>query len=214
MKQLKLKCAFSVATISILLSAYPGFSQLISTAQKLAVRSTAQNMAVRYTAQKVAITIAGTSTLHDWEMKSDKGQSQASFVVDNNKITSVPGLSFSVPATSLKSGKSLMDNNTYKALKTDVNKSIDFVLTSASITPVDAATYLIKSAGRLTIAGTTRETDIVATAKINTDDNSITVAGVKKFKMTDYNVKPPTVLMGTIKTGNDISISYHLIFKK
>jgi hypothetical protein len=37
--------------------------------------------------------------------------------------------------------------------------------------------------------------------------------GVKKMKMTEYNVKPPTALLGTFKTGNYISISYNLKFK-
>jgi hypothetical protein len=53
----------------------------------------------------------------------------------------------------------------------------------------------------------------MATGVYNPADKSFTVTGVKKMKMTDYNVKPPTALLGTIKTGNDITISYNLKFK-
>jgi polyisoprenoid-binding protein YceI len=162
-----------------------------------------------YHSQNLNISVEGTSTLHDWHIKSDKGQCEATFVLANDKLTGLSGLNFAVPAESLKSGNSMMDNNTYKALKTGSFKTVNFVLSSATVSPVDASTYQIKAIGKLTIAGTTKETDLVATAKLNAADKSFTVSGTKKLKMTDYNVKPPTVMMGTIKTGNDITISFN-----
>jgi len=68
--------------------------------------------------------------------------------------------------------------------------------------------------GKLTIAGTVKHTDLVATAKYNPADKSLTITGIKKMKMTDYNVDPPKALMGTIKTGNEIAISFNLKFTK
>ena len=106
-----------------------------------------------------------------------------------------------------------MDNNTYKALNADKSPNISYVLGSATVTPVDASTYTIKTTGKLTIAGNTRETDVIATGKIN-PDKSITVTGSKRFKMTEYGVKPPTAMFGTIKTGDDVTISYNLKFVK
>jgi polyisoprenoid-binding protein YceI len=103
-----------------------------------------------------------------------------------------------------------MDNNTYKALKTNSHKHISFIMTSGTVSPVDANTYNVKVQGKLTLAGNTRETDLLGIAKFNPADKSITITGTKKMKMTEFGVKPPTVMMGTIKTGNDISITYHL----
>ncbi|MBD0351341.1 MAG: YceI family protein [Flavisolibacter sp.] len=164
---------------------------------------------VKFHSQSLSLTVSGTSTLHDWDEKSDKGRCEVLLVIDNNdKLTGISGLNFSVQAESLKSGHSLMDNNTYKALKTDTYKTITYVLSTASVTPVNAGTYQIRTTGTLTIAGTTRETDLAATAKYNPSDKSFTITGTKAFKMTDYNVKPPTVMMGTIKTGNEISVSF------
>jgi polyisoprenoid-binding protein YceI len=165
-----------------------------------------------YHAQTMDVVVSGTSTLHDWEMKSSKGQFDASILFANDKMT-FSGLSFNFPAESLKSGHSMMDNNTYKALNTSKNPNITFVLTSGNVTSVGANTYELKGIGKLTIAGTTIQTDLVATLKYNPTDKSFTCTGVKKFKMTQYGVKPPTVLMGTIKTGDEISISYNLNIK-
>jgi hypothetical protein len=121
----------------------------------------------------------------------------------------VSALNFNLQAESLKSGNNMMDNNTYKALNTSKHKNISFVLSSAKVNALNATTYQIKALGKLTIAGTTRETDLVANAKYNPADKSFTVTGTKAMKMTEYNVKPPTVMMGTIKTGDAINISFN-----
>jgi polyisoprenoid-binding protein YceI len=161
------------------------------------------------------IRLNGTSNLHDWEMKAVSGSSDATFVVNSTgQVTSLTSLKFSLPASNLKSGHSAMDKNTYKALNTDKNPTISFVLTSSSITPTGGNNYQLKCVGNLSIAGTVRHTDLVATGKYNPADKSFTVTGVKKMKMTEYKVDPPKALMGTIRTGDDISISYNLKFTK
>lgn len=163
----------------------------------------------------VNISLTGTSSLHDWEMKAANGTSQASFVLSNSGIiTSISKLDFSLAAKSLKSDHKAMDKNTYKALNADKNPNISFVLTSATVTPTQGNTYELRCFGKMTIAGTTKDTELTATAKYSPADKSFKVTGIKKMKMTDYNVKPPTAMLGTIKTGNDISIAYNLEFTR
>lgn len=169
----------------------------------------------QYHTQAANISLTGTSTLHDWEMKSSTGKSEATFIVDAaGTVSSLTKLNFTLPAKSLKSEHTMMDNNTYKALNASSAPNISFVLSSATVTPKGGGTYQINATGNLSIAGTTKATDLVATGKYNPADKSFTVTGVKKMKMTDYNVKPPSVMMGTIKTGNDIAIAYNLKFIK
>ena len=163
----------------------------------------------KYRSSNLGISITGTSSLHDWEMKSSQGKAEVEFVLGaNDKITAINALKFDLDATTIKSEYTVMDNNTYKALKTKTNKNISFVLTSGTVTALDANAYLVKTIGNLTIAGKTVKTDVVATAKYNAADKSFTVSGSKKLKMTDYGVTPPTAMLGTIKTGNDITISF------
>ena len=171
---------------------------------------TAATAQVKYRSEDLTVKVKGTSSLHDWEIKSSKGKVEAVLVLGPNyKITGVSGLRFTVESESLKSGHNMMDNNTYKALKTNTHENISFVLSSSNITQIDANTYLLKCVGNMTIAGTTRETDLVAQCKLN-PDGTFTCSGSKKIKMTDFNIKPPTAIMGTVKTGNDISIDYNL----
>jgi hypothetical protein len=159
------------------------------------------------------VLIKGTSSLHDWEMKSEKGKVEVLLGMGNNaQLLGLSTLKFSIEAESLKSKKDMMDNNAYKALKTKSAKTIAFVLSSAKIKQLSETTYQIKAIGKLTVAGTTRETDISADVKYNASEKSYTVTGTKKLKMTDYDVKPPSFMMGTVKTGNEISISFKTKF--
>lgn len=166
----------------------------------------------KFSAQSVSILITGTSTLHDWEEKSNQGQCNATIDISGDKVT-ISSFSFSMPAKSLKSEHTMMDNNTYKALKTDKNPTISLVLSSAVVTPSGSNTYQVKATGNLTIAGTTKQTDVNATLVYNPASKTFTCKGSKTFKMTEYGVKPPTVMMGTIKTGDQITITYNLIIK-
>src|SRR5690606_25975792 len=60
--------------------------------------------------------VTGTSTLHDWEMVSKDATGQAAVTLENGQFKSISSLSVTLKAESLKSGKSQMDKNAYKAL--------------------------------------------------------------------------------------------------
>src|SRR5690606_7891160 len=82
-----------------------------------------------YTINDLAsIKIAGTSTMHDWEMETPKVTGKAGFILDGNEITGIKFLDVTIPSESLKSGKGAMDKNAYKALKTNDHKEIGFIL--------------------------------------------------------------------------------------
>ena len=106
-----------------------------------------------------------------------------------------------------------MDNNAYKALKTDKNPAITYTMTSAKVTNGNGGDIIVQCKGKLTIAGATRDEEIIATVKPNAD-NTLTVSGSRTISMKDFSMKPPSFMMGTVKTGNDVTIKFSLILKK
>jgi len=159
-----------------------------------------------YTSSATTVIVKGTSTLHDWDMTSSSGKTRATFSVANGEIKGISALSFTVGAETLKSSRSGLDRNAYRALDTKNHKSISYKMTSGTVTK-SGGSYTVKAKGTLTVAGSSKPLDITATATMEAD-GSIAVNGETKFAMTAYGVKPPTVMMGTIKTGDEITISY------
>jgi len=165
-------------------------------------------------AGNVKITIEGTSNIHDWSMVSDKGTCTGEIVINNaGTLSGISAFNFSVPAESLKSEHKAMDKNTYKALNTSKYSTISFTVEAASIKPTGNSGYVLTTKGKLTISGVTKEILLTANGVVNAD-KSISYTGSYKLKMKDYNVEPPSIMFGAIKTGNDIVVKFNLLLKE
>lgn len=76
------------------------------------------NAQTKYSGSAVDLLINGTSTLHDWTMRSIKAECTALFEFNaKGQISAISSLTFSTPVNALKSEHTAMDNNAYKALK-------------------------------------------------------------------------------------------------
>lgn len=161
----------------------------------------------------VVIKVSGKSNVHDWVMTTTAIESEGKFKLTGDNLVDVTSLNFSVAAKSLKSGKSSMDKRTYKTIKADKYTTISYKLTSAVVSPIRQNTYLVKTKGELTIAGVTKSISVSVNATVNAD-NTITCTGTENIQLTDYGIKPPSFLLGTMKVYNDLAIQFTLIYKK
>jgi polyisoprenoid-binding protein YceI len=161
------------------------------------------------------IKVLGTSNLHNWTMEAKDITCLAKFNFgpgNDNQPKSLTELNLTVPVKNLKSGESSMDSRAYTALKAKEFTDISFVLTSATIVPGQKDHFLIKGAGNLSIAGVTRPVSMDVNCQVS-PDAIITCIGSEKLKMTDYQIKPPTFMLGALKTGNDLTINFTLVVK-
>jgi polyisoprenoid-binding protein YceI len=150
------------------------------------------------------ITVAGTSTLHAWTMTSKDTQYQATFEHGpDGAPAQLKALSLNIPSQSLKSEHTAMDKNAYSSLKTDKYKTINFSLTTSSVEK-----NIIKCSGNLTIAGVTKLINVDANCQVK-PDMSMRCTGSKAFKMSDFQIEPPSFMFGTVKTGDEITISFN-----
>jgi polyisoprenoid-binding protein YceI len=106
-----------------------------------------------------------------------------------------------------------MDNKTYDALGADSHPNINYKLEKVTGLNNKAGSYDINTTGYLTIAGATNKIDMYVKGTMG-GDGSITFSGSKKIKMTDYKIKPPTALMGTLTTGDDVEIVFQVTLKQ
>lgn len=150
--------------------------------------------------------VTGTSTLHDWDMKSSLATGKAQISLENGKIEKIANVSIIMPAESIKSGRGGMDKNAYGALNTKNHKEVKF-----NLKELVAKGSSYEASGDFTIAGVTKAAKFPVTASISGE--KVTVKGKHDFKLTDYNIDPPTALMGTVKTGNEVSIHFNVTFQ-
>lgn len=156
-------------------------------------------------------TVAGTSSLHDWTMTSQTAKGNAVVSTEDGELKGIEKLYVSINAETLKSGKSGMDDNAYKALNTKKHPEITFNLKEVKSVVKKDDYYLVNAEGTLTIAGESRTINVQGKAYPAT--NLIKFTGSKTFKMTDFKVDPPTAIFGTVKTGDEITINFTLTYK-
>lgn len=156
------------------------------------------------------LSIDGTSTVHDWTIEAEEFEGKADVTIENNALASINSLSFDVPVKSLKSGKSPMDDNTYEALKADDHPVIKYQFRSMDNVRVEGNTTTMDTKGVLTIGG---ESKIVNMKVISEAGNSITFRGDITFKMSVFEIDPPTAVFGTIKTGDQVTINFNAQYK-
>ena len=155
--------------------------------------------------------VLGTSNLHDWEIDAKAMSGKSTMTIDANELKAIKSLDFAVEVEQLKSGKSGMDDNTFKALKSKTYKTINFKLVSVTkITKTAENNFTVETQGDLTIAGVTKRINQTFTVKLA--GKKATFTGKTKIDMTVYGVKPPTALMGTIKTGKDVTVDFKVTY--
>lgn len=176
----------------------------------LAIGITAKAQTYMLVESNSSVIVEGTSTLHDWEEKAEKLSGTAQMVVEGNKLVEIKQLTFIVDVEGLKSEHSGMDNNTYKALDSKTYPNITYKLTKINSTKPGKNGIVLSTTGKLTIKETTKTINM----DVDVMEGSVVFAGETTFNMSDYGVEPPTALMGTIKTGDEITIKFKVKYVK
>lgn len=160
--------------------------------------------------------IEGGSNLHAWSCKASAFD--ASIVVDPafaKQTSAVPKylqrVEIRVPVSNLKCGHGQMDKNLLKALKADEAPTITYILGTFDVDPAQTTDVVnLKTAGTLRVAG--QESGVRMNVSATwLADGSIKAVGTLPILMTDFGVKPPTALLGTLKTDNKVVVKFELV---
>lgn len=151
--------------------------------------------------------VSGTSTMHVWQSSVDKVSATGSFVLAANGLSEVKDVEVKIPVTSIKSTKGkMMDNKTYEAFNYEKHPQIVFVMNSQAINESNST---IDLKGTLTMAGKTRPVDLKVTYKL-LSNGDLKISGSKQLTMTEFGMEPPTAMMGAIKVGDDVAVSFEM----
>lgn len=170
---------------------------------------------VKYVTKSFEVVIAGTSNVHDWTSKATTVNVTGDFDIVNGSFNKLTSAVVTVPAKSIKSTKEsgIMDERTYTTIKADKNPTIAYVCTKLVSTQKNGAETIVTVLGNLTIAGVTKPTELVLHFK-SLASGDLQVTGSRKILLSDHGIKAPSFMLGAMKVGNEITISYDVVLKK
>lgn len=175
----------------------------------------AKGQSVRFSvAPESKLWVEGGSNLHDWHCQASSMDAQIE--AEKAILDSAPAPALlkkvwvKVPVRNLKCGSGKMEDNLYKALKADAAPQISYILGSFEVQPGQSDSYTLKTVGTLTIAGTEKTVNMDVTTK-RQPDGSLRANGELQLLMTDFGVKPPTALLGTLRTNNEVKVKFELL---
>lgn len=156
-------------------------------------------------------TIEGSSTLHPWESQITKIACKGAFQTVNGAIETVRDVEVKIAVEGIKSkeGK-VMDNKTYDTFQSDKNPYITYTFSSEKVKTDANKAVIINASGNLSMAGKTKPVKVTASGKLlPSGDMQLSVS--QSLKMTDFGMKPPNMMLGTIKVGDEVTVKFDLV---
>jgi polyisoprenoid-binding protein YceI len=119
----------------------------------------------------------------------------------------VKSASLVIPVGSIDCSNGTMNGHMREALKAEKNPTITWKMSSYTVEGTS-----VEISGTLTIAG--KENPIVLRGTGVAENGTVTLKGTKLLKMTDYGVKPPSLMFGTMKVADAVTVSFDLVLNQ
>jgi polyisoprenoid-binding protein YceI len=154
------------------------------------------------------LTIEGTSTVKGFKCSAKKLDAAINAEPGSPLAELVKGGTVVIPVEQIDCGNGTMNEHMRKALKLKENPEIVFTLASYTLTGNTAALK-----GTLKIAGVTKPIEIPATV-IDENNGVVRVKATKPLNMTEWSVKPPSLMLGTMKVRENVTVSFDVAVKR
>ncbi|MHB2025989.1 MAG: YceI family protein [Elusimicrobiota bacterium] len=169
--------------------------------------------------------IEGESTLHSYASRATQISVTVSIAPRTRALSGpgslraavlsgmVAGAVLDIPVIGLKSGEEKLDRNMAKALNGEQYPEIQFTMTRYAILSSSVPDQAILSVdGTLSIAGKERRVEIRPKAEFI--GNTVRIIGSHEILMSDYGVKPPTLMFGAIRVADPVNIGFNLLLRE
>lgn len=160
--------------------------------------------------------IDGTSTIRSFTCRAG----EVNAVVEVSGANAIPTLlagekgvkavQVTVPAEKMDCGNGKMNDHMRNALKVTESPTITFTLTNYDVAKnADGISGTIN--GTLDLGGVKKPIALQATGA--SEGGMLHINGVYELRMTDYGLKPPSLMFGRIKVGETVKVGFDLLLK-
>lgn len=162
------------------------------------------------------VTIEGTSSLHAFHCKTNKMMAYVDvdpgYTKDLTKVARpIASVKVNIVVRTLTCGNGQMDKNMYATLDADKNPLIKYSMSGYDILDGSAkpSAFVAKTTGTLLIAGQEKTISMTINAE-RLSDGKATAEAEQKLRMSDFGIKPPSFMLGTLKVGDEVTVKFNL----
>jgi|SRR5687768_1027231 len=156
-------------------------------------------------ARESRLWIEGTSTVKSFTCAATKVNVVALAETESAPSDMVKSASVTIPVASLDCRNETMNGHMRKALKATENPQIAWKLSSYRVEGMN-----VVMTGTLSIAGKENPMELRATGSAESN-GTIRVKGSKEFRMTEFGVKPPSLMLGTMKVRDPVKVWFDFV---
>lgn len=160
------------------------------------------------TGASAVISLEGVSTLHKFHSKSTRCEISGSLnkargksLFEAVKAGALSALTLTLPVEGMKSGEDGLDQNMYKAMHSADHPLIRFNMKNYTTKDSQVLTW-----GSLEINGIAKGVSLGGS--LSDLSGTVEVKGSYDLLMSDYQVKAPVLMFGTIRCDDKVSIAY------
>lgn len=146
--------------------------------------------------------VEGTSSVHDWSCEA--GRINGGITAESG-LSTISALTVTIPVSSMDCDNGTMNGKLRNAL--DGSPNISFTLANARVGSVNNGRFAIQASGTLAINGVSRTMNINATGQ-PLSNGRVKITGSVPFAMSRFGVDPPTALLGTLRTGDNVTVRF------
>ncbi len=164
------------------------------------------------------LAIDGTSTVRKFTCKAQKVNAQltpgeAGGGLGLEQLAgALSAVVLEIPAERLDCANGTMNEHMLKALQAQQHPTIRFQMSGYEAGAVKEGEVPLRIKGELTLAGVAKPIDLEGRAT-PTADGGLRVRGRYQLRMTDWSVRPPTLMLGTMKVGESVVIRFDFVVR-
>ena len=161
--------------------------------------------------------VAGTSTVRafqcqagafDAKVESSGADAVAAVLAGEKAVSTVE---VTVPAEKLDCRNGTMNEHMRKAIKAKEFPTVVFRATSYDLARTSESVGVTLN-GSLTLGGVEKAITVQAQAKPGAD-GALIVAGTRQVRMSEFGLKPPTLMLGTMRVDEKITVGFEVVLK-
>jgi polyisoprenoid-binding protein YceI len=159
------------------------------------------------------LAIDGKSTVRDFTCRAQEvkarlipGNADGSLALEQ-LAGALREVQLEIPVGKLDCANGTMNEHMLNALRAPQHPTLRFRMSSYEVGAVKDGQVPLRIRGELTMAGATRPVDLRASATAGLD-GELRVQGRYTLRMTEWGVKPPTLMLGTMKVMDAVVIRF------